>query len=403
MWRALLPELAEAGWRADRARPRRAGRLARRPAGTWERHAESLERSARGARASSACVPVMHDWGGLIGLRWACEQPRGGRGAVISASGLLPGRQVARLGATRCGPPARARSSWPASTREAFGLMLRRAQPGRSGATRSTSTGRRSRDERAARAQLDFYRSMDFEKIAPYEGRLAELGVPTLLVFGEEDPVRRRRHGPPLRAASCPTPSSWCSPAPGTSSGRTSRSAARAALARLPRCQTLSMEERLFEVEDAPPAARPGARVPLDLPLAARMRPASLGEFVGPGAPARARLGPADRHRGGPPALDDPVRPAGHGQDHAGAADGHERARGVRGGLGRQRRAPGGARRARARRAPPLRPAASRTIFFLDEIHRFNKAQQDTLLPAVEEGLVVLVGATTENPYFEVN
>src|SRR5205814_7503699 len=43
------------------------------------------------------------------------------------------------------------------------------------------------------------------------------------------------------------------------------------------------------------------------------------------------------------------------------------------------------------------------TIFFLDEIHRFNKAQQDALLPAVEERLVTLVGATTENPYFEVN
>ena len=43
------------------------------------------------------------------------------------------------------------------------------------------------------------------------------------------------------------------------------------------------------------------------------------------------------------------------------------------------------------------------TILFLDEIHRFNKAQQDALLPAVEEGLVVLIGATTENPYFEVN
>jgi len=43
------------------------------------------------------------------------------------------------------------------------------------------------------------------------------------------------------------------------------------------------------------------------------------------------------------------------------------------------------------------------TVMFLDEIHRFNKAQQDTLLPAVEEGLVTLVGATTENPYFEVN
>ncbi|MGN6166804.1 MAG: AAA family ATPase, partial [Solirubrobacteraceae bacterium] len=43
------------------------------------------------------------------------------------------------------------------------------------------------------------------------------------------------------------------------------------------------------------------------------------------------------------------------------------------------------------------------TIFFLDEIHRFNKAQQDALLPAVEDGLITLIGATTENPYFEVN
>jgi putative ATPase len=49
------------------------------------------------------------------------------------------------------------------------------------------------------------------------------------------------------------------------------------------------------------------------------------------------------------------------------------------------------------------RSAGTATIFFLDEIHRFNKAQQDALLPAVEEGLVTLVGATTENPYFEVN
>lgn len=44
-----------------------------------------------------------------------------------------------------------------------------------------------------------------------------------------------------------------------------------------------------------------------------------------------------------------------------------------------------------------------RTILFIDEIHRFNKAQQDALLPAVERGLVVLIGATTENPYFTVN
>jgi putative ATPase len=44
-----------------------------------------------------------------------------------------------------------------------------------------------------------------------------------------------------------------------------------------------------------------------------------------------------------------------------------------------------------------------RTILFIDEIHRFNKAQQDYLLPFVENGTVILIGATTENPYFEVN
>ena len=46
---------------------------------------------------------------------------------------------------------------------------------------------------------------------------------------------------------------------------------------------------------------------------------------------------------------------------------------------------------------------AKRTVLFIDEIHRFNKAQQDALLPHVEDGTITLIGATTENPYFEVN
>ena len=62
-----------------------------------------------------------------------------------------------------------------------------------------------------------------------------------------------------------------------------------------------------------------------------------------------------------------------------------------------------GPRRDRARPRSGWPAAGTRTIFFLDEIHRFNKAQQDALLPAVEDGLVTLIGATTENPYFEVN
>jgi putative ATPase len=54
-------------------------------------------------------------------------------------------------------------------------------------------------------------------------------------------------------------------------------------------------------------------------------------------------------------------------------------------------------------RARERRRGGRSTVLFLDEIHRFNKAQQDALLPAVEEGLVTLIGATTENPYFSVN
>ena len=56
-----------------------------------------------------------------------------------------------------------------------------------------------------------------------------------------------------------------------------------------------------------------------------------------------------------------------------------------------------------ARARERLGASGQRTILFLDEIHRFNKAQQDALLPGVEEGLLTLIGATTENPYFEVN
>jgi putative ATPase len=53
--------------------------------------------------------------------------------------------------------------------------------------------------------------------------------------------------------------------------------------------------------------------------------------------------------------------------------------------------------------AKRLRSSSQRTILFIDEIHRFNKAQQDAVLPHVEHGIVTLIGATTENPSFEVN
>lgn len=51
----------------------------------------------------------------------------------------------------------------------------------------------------------------------------------------------------------------------------------------------------------------------------------------------------------------------------------------------------------------PMLNSKGRTVLFIDEIHRFNKSQQDALLPSVEDGSIVLIGATTENPFFEVN
>jgi putative ATPase len=158
--------------------------------------------------------------------------------------------------------------------------------------------------------------------------------------------------------------------------------------------------ERLFDLEDSPAAAK--TAVPAgDLPLAARMRPASLGEFVGQdhllgrGSALRTAVEEGRPHSMilyGPP---------GTGKTTlarllaVNARAAFEEASAVNAGRAEVREV---LQRAEHRR----RTANEGTIFFLDEIHRFNKAQQDTLLPAVEEGLVVLVGATTENPYFEV-
>jgi putative ATPase len=147
--------------------------------------------------------------------------------------------------------------------------------------------------------------------------------------------------------------------------------------------------DRLFEEprEAGPPA-----------PLAVRMRPATLEELVGqpgllaPGAPLRRALESGRLHSmilHGPPGSGKTTlariiasASGAEFEEHSAVDTGRAEVRAV-------------IERARHR--------GRATVFFLDEIHRFNKAQQDALLPAVEEGLVTLIGATTENPRFEVN
>ncbi|HET6569931.1 MAG TPA: replication-associated recombination protein A [Solirubrobacterales bacterium] len=158
------------------------------------------------------------------------------------------------------------------------------------------------------------------------------------------------------------------------------------------------MDDRLFESDETRPVGEVGA----DAPLAVRMRPRSLDELVGQehvlgdGSALRTAIEGGHPHSAilyGPPGAGKTTlariaasKAAGAFEEQSAVNAGKAEIRGV-------------IERARERRRGSGRP----TILFLDEIHRFNKAQQDALLPAVEEGLLTLIGATTENPYFEVN
>ena len=146
----------------------------------------------------------------------------------------------------------------------------------------------------------------------------------------------------------------------------------------------------------------PGSEVPRHQPLAARMRPRDLDEFtgqshiLGPGQLLRRAI-EADRIQSllfyGPP---------GTGKTSLAqiiarrTRNKFERLSGVESNVADMRRVLSGA-------ANRLENTGQPTLLFIDEIHRFNKAQQDVLLPDVESGVVRLIGATTHNPFFFVN
>src|SRR5215216_499931 len=157
------------------------------------------------------------------------------------------------------------------------------------------------------------------------------------------------------------------------------------------------MTDQLFPPDDA----REIHAIPPDAPLPARMRPRTLDELVGQehvlgeGSALRTAI------EQGRPFSMVLYGPPGSGKTTlarivaAAAEAAFEELSAVNAGKAEVRGV--------IERATERRRGGRPTIFFLDEIHRFNKAQQDALLPAVEDGIVTLIGATTENPYFEVN
>ncbi len=128
---------------------------------------------------------VVHDWGGFVGLAWACDHPDRVEALVISASGFFADGRWHGMAEALRGDQGE----------QLIGAL------DRSGFAGLLNSGGETFDEadvdaywapfedgRGNRATLEFYRSMDFEKLAPYQGRLAGLGVPTLLLWGERDP-----------------------------------------------------------------------------------------------------------------------------------------------------------------------------------------------------------------------
>jgi putative ATPase len=157
-------------------------------------------------------------------------------------------------------------------------------------------------------------------------------------------------------------------------------------------------EPQLF---DDPHETPPLAAVSADAPLAERLRPRTLDEVIGqqhllgPGKPLRVAFESGRLHSmilWGPPGVGKTTlaRLVAHGFDAQFIA-----ISAVLGGVKDIRDAVERAQAAQAR--------GRRTVVFVDEVHRFNKAQQDAFLPHVESGLFTFIGATTENPSFEVN
>jgi len=184
MWRHLMPALATAGRRAFALDLPGFGDSAPDLPGTFERHVEAVERFRRRIGLDRVVLAV-HDTGGVIGLRWACDHPEAVAGLVISNTGFFPTHEWTEIAETMR-TPGQGEALVDSLSREAFATLLGEA---------STRFDDQALDEYwkafsapdGRRGMLDLYRSFDADELQPYQGKLAALGVPTLILWGQLD------------------------------------------------------------------------------------------------------------------------------------------------------------------------------------------------------------------------
>ncbi len=184
MWSHALPALAAAGWRAIAPDLPGYGDSEPDPPGTWERHVEALGRFVDQLELGPVAL-VTHDWGVMIGLRWACDRPGAASSLVISDGGFFSDRRwhdVANVMRT----PGEGEHLIAAYTREGFGAALGALSSGMSEQA-VDQYWKAFADQSRRLGQLELYRSGDFDKLLPYEGQVAALGLPALVLWGEQD------------------------------------------------------------------------------------------------------------------------------------------------------------------------------------------------------------------------
>jgi haloalkane dehalogenase len=183
MWRHVLEAAAAAGWQAVAPDLPGYGDSPYAGDGSWRAHIDALDAFHREQELGEV-VLVVHDWGGLIGLRWACEHADLVRGMVISNTGFFPdGRWHGMAEALRT--PGQGEQLVSDLDRDGFGAMLRGVLPQIDDRTIDEYFKAYGDDDRR-RGQLELYRSGDFSELEGYD--LASVDAPSLVLWGEDDP-----------------------------------------------------------------------------------------------------------------------------------------------------------------------------------------------------------------------